>query len=47
MNEGKSNYIEGQLMETLGEAYPSIKFIQNVKDMDRIQARMPFDLRIQ
>ena len=47
MNEGKSNYIEGQLMETLGEAYPSIKFIQNVKNMDRIQARMPFDLRIQ
>ena len=47
MNEGKNNYIEGQLMETLGEAYPSIKFIQNVKDMDRIQARMPFDLRIQ
>ena len=47
MNEGKGNYIEGQLMETLGEAYPSIKFIQNVKDMDRIQARMPFDLRIQ
>lgn len=47
MNEGKSNYIEGQLMETLGEAYPSIKFIQNVKDMDRIQARMPFDLHIQ
>ena len=47
MNEGKSNYIEGQLMETLGESYSSIKFIQNVKDMDRIQARMPFDLRIQ
>ena len=47
MNEGKNNYIEGQLMETLGESYSSIKFIQSVKDMDRIQARMPFDLRIQ
>lgn len=47
MNEGKNNYIKGQLMETLGESYSSIKFIQNVKDMDRIQARMPFDLRIQ
>ena len=46
MNEGKNNYIEGQLMETLGESYSSLKFIQNVKDMDRIQARMPFDLRI-
>ena len=47
MNEGKNNYIKGQLMETLGESYSSLKFIQNVKDMDRIQARMPFDLRIQ
>ena len=47
MNEGKNNYIKEQLMETLGESYSSIKFIQNVKDMDRIQARMPFDLRIQ
>lgn len=47
MNEGKDHYIEGQLMETLGESYSSLKFIQNVKDMDRIQARMPFDLRIQ
>ena len=47
MNTGKEHYIEGKLVETLGEAYPSIKFIQNVKDMDRIQARMPFDLRIQ
>jgi len=47
MNTGKEHYIEGKLVETLGEAYPSIKFIQNVKDMDRIQARMPFDLCIQ
>ncbi len=47
MHEGKDHYIEGKLMETLGESYSSLKFIQNVKDMDRIQARMPFDLRIQ
>ena len=47
MDTGKEHYIEGKLVETLGEAYPSIKFIQNVKDMDRIQARMLFDLRIQ
>ena len=47
MDTGKEHYIEGKLVETLGEAYPSIKFIQNVKDMDRIQARMPFDLCIQ
>lgn len=47
LNEGKDHYIESKLLETLGESYPTIKFILNVKDMDRIQARMPFDLRIQ
>ena len=47
LNEGKDHYIERKLLETLGESYPTIKFILNVKDMDRIQARMPFDLRIQ
>ena len=47
IDTGKEHYIEGKLVETLGDAYPSIKFIQNVKDMDRIQARMPFDLCIQ
>lgn len=47
MNTGKENYIEDKMVETLGESYHSIKFIQNLKEMDRIQARMPFDLRIQ
>lgn len=47
MNTSKDNYIDGKLMEALGESYSSLKFIQNAKDMDRIQARMPFDLRIQ
>lgn len=47
MNAGKENYIEDKMVETLGESYHSIKFIQNLKEMDRIQARMPFDLRIQ
>ena len=47
MNTGKDNYIDGKLMEALGESYSSLKFIQNAKDMDHIQARMPFDLRIQ
>lgn len=47
MNTSKDNYIDGKLMEALGESYSSLKFIQNAKDMARIQARMPFDLRIQ
>jgi hypothetical protein len=34
------------MAETMGEYYEYVKFIQNVQNMDRIQARMPFDLRI-
>ena len=46
MNQGKENYIQGKISETLGEYYEPIKFVQNLKDMDRIQARLPFELRI-
>ena len=47
LNEGKDDYINGKIQEVLGESYNYIKFIENLKDQDRIQARMPFDLRIQ
>lgn len=47
MNEGKNDYIENKMDETLGISYQYLKFIQNLKNMDRIQARIPFDLRIQ
>ena len=47
LNEGKDDYINGKMQEVLGESYNYIKFIENLKDQDRIQARMPFDLRIQ
>lgn len=46
MNEGKDDYINGKMLETLGESYHYLQFMENLKDMDRIQARMPFDLRI-
>lgn len=42
----KENYINGKMMETLGDSYHYLRFVENLKDMDRIQARMPFDLRI-
>ena len=42
----KKDYIEGKMSETLGEYYGYLKFVENLKDADRIQARMPFDLRI-
>ena len=47
LNEGKDDYINGKIQEVLGESYNYIKFIENLKGQDRIQARMPFDLRIQ
>lgn len=45
MNE-KDDYINGKMLETLGESYHYLQFVENLKEMDRIQARMPFDLRI-
>ena len=47
MNESKEDYIEGKISESLGDYYDCLKFIRNIKDADRIQARMPFDLRIE
>lgn len=46
MDEGKDDYINGKLTEAWGESYHYLQFVKNLKDMDRIQARLPFDLRI-
>ena len=46
LNESKNDYIEGQMAETLGEYYDYTKFVHNIKNADRIQARIPFDLHI-
>ena len=46
MDDGKDNYINGKMMDALGESYHYLRFVESLKDMDRIQARMPFDLRI-
>ncbi len=46
LDEGKDDYINGKIEETLGEYSSYLKFMQDIQDMDRIQARMPFDLRI-
>ena len=46
LNESKNDYIEGQMAETLGEYYDYTKFVRNIKNADRIQARMPFELHI-
>lgn len=46
MNQGADDYINGKMVQTLGEYYSYIKFVRNLEDADRIQARIPFDLRI-
>lgn len=40
------NYINGRLEENFGEYYEGFKFLKNLKDADRLQARMPFMLTI-
>lgn len=47
LNTRKENYIEGKLEATFGEYYHGFALLKNLKQADRIQARLPFDLRIQ
>ena len=46
LKEGKDNYINGKITETLGNSYRYLQLFENWKNMDRIQARMPFELHI-
>ena len=46
LNEKKNDYIENRMSESLGEYYNYMKFVHHLKDADRIQARMPFELCI-
>lgn len=46
LNQGKDDYINGQMAESLGEYYNYFKVIKNLKEADRIQARLPFELQI-
>lgn len=40
------HYIQGQIRSVLGDFYPGVRFIQQIKEADRIQARLPFELSI-
>ena len=46
LEQGKDDYINNQMKETMGEYYEYLQFVQNLKEADRIQARMPFDIHI-
>ena len=40
-------YIRTQMQETLGDYYPIFQWAKNLKNMDHVQARLPFELDIQ
>lgn len=46
MDTDKEDYMEAMTRETLGSYYKSLKFIRNIGNCDRIQARLPFELNI-
>ena len=46
LKEGKDNYINGKITKTLGNSYRYLQLFENWENMDRIQARLPFELHI-
>jgi hypothetical protein len=46
MDVDKEDYMETKLRESFGSYYNGIKFIRNIGNCDRIQARLPFELNI-
>lgn len=46
LNQTKGGYLDSELRELLGEGYAVYSLVRNVKDADRIQARMPFEMNI-
>lgn len=47
MEDKTSGYIETKLQENFGDYYKGFNLIKNLKDADRIQARLPFEMNIQ
>lgn len=46
MDTKKEDYMETMARETFGGYYNSVKFLRNIGNCDRIQARLPFELNI-
>lgn len=40
------SYLDGQLQQTMGEYYEPLRFIMRAKEMNRMQARLPYFLNI-
>ena len=46
MDTKKEDYMETMARETFAGYYNSVKFLRNIGNCDRIQARLPFELNI-
>lgn len=46
MEKKTTGYIESKLQSTFGEYYESLSLIKNLKEVDFMQARLPFELNI-
>ena len=47
LNTHADLYIHSQLQETFGEYYQGFEWLRHVEQSDRLQARLPFNMRIQ
>lgn len=47
LNTRADRYIHGQLQKTFGEYYQGFEWLRHVEQSDRLQARLPFNMRIQ
>lgn len=47
LNTRADRYIHSQLQETFGEYYQGFEWLRHVEQSDRLQARLPFNMRIQ
>ena len=46
LNNQKSNYLDAELRNTLGEYYTTFSLLRNLRNQDRLQTRLPFDPNI-
>lgn len=46
LNTRPSRYINSRMQSSFGEYYNGLRFLKNLKDADRLQARMPFEVVI-
>lgn len=46
MEQTKSGYLDSELREMLGDGYVAYSLLHNIKNIERVQARMPFELII-